>query len=821
MDEPDGEDLSPWLADLDAYARDYTRKELADLAAQGRAYYDPAGGVWVVQGGPYGSFELGDAELVDTSQDDYLPDAYDTRFDGYTRDTLNDLVDLGQAVYEPDRGVWVIHGENGPYEVRDVDAPAQVFMAGPDAGPPPLEALIDRATIRYDAGQPAANPLEGIIFNALRAADAGAGAGDGTVTWRDDLLRQLDEAGVQAWYEITYARRPDALRPVRVFDEESARHMARRMSATGEQVNVTLAASDGSLDVVASYRDQQPLPDPEDLYDSPVSYSELKAIAAGQAGASAPGPADEVPWPEPTPWPAGPIPAAADAAGPALPVPAGDPRASQLQFPHGISPLPVAATWGGPLRPTRLLYPDGTAVDFRPMGDSESVPAVAVGVVPADGDLAPGWLQVIQRESGDLVAVHPALVSPRGVNPLGAWLQYRPVRRFSEFDGAEAAGRDSALVQAMLVEQGDSIRTGTGELREVTAVRALPQPDGDVRVTIATTGPGGHANGLEYEGRHTVEVLIPAHHPAQDSPDARHLFAVPDPKPGHRARDGQGSWPAEFGDVEELLGWIRRDGAALGIRRDGAALGPPPSFGAPPPGQEPGQLALGMGDALQRHGSPGGLPAAGAIPQQAGWQVSVRMTAKMHRAHSAAAAAIGNLAQNPAWLQLRRLTTTARRLAADASAGRLRFSDPAWALRSWRAAWARVCEMTCDLAGGLMKDWLRGPAGRRKGSRPWQAARALHHAAAEGAAHAHGWLPRYVRLPMGSYEIPGRDGRTATARAKANGAARRHEEAAGPGGQLEFPAGVAKAAGRTSAGRHRAAARGRRAGPRPGAPRAG
>ena len=203
------------------------------------------------------------------------------------------------------------------------------------------------------------------------------------------------------------------------------------------------------------------------------------------------------------------------------------------------------------------------------------------------------------------------------------------------------------------------------------------------------------------------------------------------------------------------------------------------------------------------------------------------MTAKMHRVQSAAAAAIGSLAQDPAWLQLRSLTTRARRLAADANAGRLRFSDPAWALRSWRAVWARVCEMTCDLAAGLMTDGLRGPAGRSKGSRPWQAARALHHAAAEGAAHAHGWLPRDVRLPMGSYEPPRRPVSAAAARTKAKVAARWYEKAAGPGGQLEFPGGLAEVTGRVApggqdrqqaaraaAGKHRQARTHRRPGPR-------
>jgi hypothetical protein len=820
--DPDG-DLSPWLQDLEAYARDYTREELARLDADGLAYYDPAGRVWVVKGGPSGSFEISDAEVPETNAAGHLPDAYDTRFDGYTHETLDDLVALGQAVYDQDRGVWTIYGATGTYEVRDVDAPAQqVFMAGPDAGPPPLEALIDQATTRYDAGQPPTNNLDDIIFNALRAADTGDGT---TSQWRADLLRQLGEAGARAWYEITYAGPlGNATRPIRVWDEESARQVAQRMSVAGEQADVALVATDGGRSVIASYVNQQskyqvdqqfPAVDDE---NEEYGYQELReGPATGQLSEELRAVHD--PWPEPPPWPTNPPPAAASVVGPALPVPAGDPRATELQFPQGIFPLDRVATSGGGLRPARLLHPGGTALDFRPMGYNESVPAVAAGVVPGTGDLAPGWLQVIQRGNGDLVAAHPALISPRGVNPL-AWLPYAQVRRFEEFDGAEAAGRDSALLQAMFVEQGDSIRTAAGKIGEVTGKETVPHADG-VTVTIATAGPGGRWRASrEYKGEQTVEVLIPAHHPAEDSPQAGHMFGMFRPPPGPHAGDGQAtSAGAELSDLDAALDWVRQNGTAHG---------PPPSFGrgGAPPSVQPGPAGqIGRADALQQGAGTAGLPPGGAIPEQAGWQVSLRWTATMQRVQSAAAAAIGGLAQDPAWLQLRALTNKARRLAADASAGRLRFGDPAWALRSWRAVWARVCEMTCDLAAGMMKDWLRGPAGRRKGSRPWQAARALHHAAAEGAAHAHSWLPREVRLPAGSYEIPGADGRTATARAKAMAAARQHAAGfPGPGSQLEFPA-PADVSGRPAPGRpgrHRgAAANGRQARARPRPPRAG
>jgi hypothetical protein len=711
VDEP-GDDLDPWLTQFDAYNRDYTRADLDGVAADGLAYYDRARAVWVIRG-PAGSFEVRDADLPDASPDDHARDAYQTRFDGYTRAALDDLVDQGRAVYDQ-RGLWIVEGDTGPFEVRDVDAPAPGLTAG---------------------------------------------------------------AG--AWYEITYSGRGDTRRPVRTFDEEAARHVARHMSGTGQQVDVTRVASDGSRSVIGSYLGREPLP-------------------------GAPGHGADPP-PGLPPWPAAPIPPAARAAGPAMPVAPGDTRATQLQFPQGISPLPVTATSGGRLRPARLLYADGTPVDFRPMGDNESVPAVAAGVIPAAGGLAPGWLQVIQRGRGDLVAVHPALISPRNVSPL-RWLPHRQLRRFGEFDSAEAAGRDSALLQATFVDKGDRIRTATGDIAEVTWITSCTVPGG-LMVTIATTGPGGQADPQEYQGHQMAEVLIPAHHPAEDSPDAAHLFALPPPP---SPRSGADPAQAELDDLEATLNWIRRDGSPAG---------PPDAREAPLPGRERGPASISMAEALQRGSGRAGPQADGAMPEQAGWGVSVRMTASMHQAQGAATAGIRTLSHNPAWLRLRSLTTSARRLAADASAGRLQFTDPAWALRSWRAVWARVCEMTCDLAAGMMTGWLRGPARHDKGSRPWQAARALHHAAAEGAAHAHGWLPREVRLPMGSYEPPGGRISAASARAKANAAGRRYQPGAGPLSQIDFatpPAHIAARARATRQGQRPAPpdrGRTRRAGP--------
>jgi hypothetical protein len=696
------------------------------------------------------------------------PDGYDldpwlTRFDGYTQQTLAGLEADGLAHYDQAREVWVITGAGEAFEVRNVDTPAHGHAEPGDTSGPPIDALIDQAIIRFDTGQAPDGPLDSLIYRALRDADSAAGEGT-TTGWRDELIRRIAESGPLEWYEITYADADPLNRlPVRSFDDEAARRAAARMSRTGGPVDVTYVTGRGRR-LIASYVNGQ--------------------LLTGT-------PAE--PFAVPPPRPATLVPAASDAARPPRPAAPGGTRGTPDQFPHGITPLDAPMPSGGRVRPGRLLYPDGTPVDVRPIGSSRTIPAVAAGAVPADGDLAPGWLQVIDLGNGDLQKVHPALITPRGVRPLD-WLPIRQIRRFGEFDSAEATGRDSAMLPATLIDPGDHIRTAAGEVREVVAQTDL----GPESVKIATNGPGGPDSGQQYTRWATVEVIIPARHPAQDSPAAGQLFADT-PPPGRRAgasaADGQAfaapARPDELTGLQEALEWIRRDGAAA------------PRHGVPPiPGAGSGPAPISLDEALGRRGGRHRLPAAAAMPDQAGWRVSVTMTGTMHRAQGEAAAQIGSLAQDPEWRRLRGLTTRARRLAADASAGRVQFADPAWALRSWRAVWARVCEITGDLAARLMTDWTRGPAGHHKGSRAWQAARDLHHVACQGAAHAYGWLPRGMRLPAGSYEPPGgRRVTAATARVKALNAARLHDQAAGPPGRFDFPADLSLAAPRNGAGR--------------------
>ena len=124
------------------------------------------------------------------------------------------------------------------------------------------------------------------------------------------------------------------------------------------------------------------------------------------------------------------------------------------------------------------------------------------------------------------------------------------------------------------------------------------------------------------------------------------------------------------------------------------------------------------------------------------------------------------------------LIDQAHDLAQDAHHNRVRFTVPAGARRAWTAIWARVCEITGDIASSLM-------AGLRNGTRGWRAARRLRHVAAEGVAHACGWLPRGQRLPMGSYDPP--QGRRWPTWVLADAATQRHTAGAGPLSELEFP----------------------------------
>jgi hypothetical protein len=194
-------------------------------------------------------------------------------------------------------------------------------------------------------------------------------------------------------------------------------------------------------------------------------------------------------------------------------------------FPEGISALPACALSGGPRRPRRLVYRDGTVVDCRPVGGGPVWTGIAAGIIPAAGNLAPGWLQVVRRDGDDLLAVHPALLSPWSVNPL-AGLSYRQRVRFTAFDAAEAAGLDAAGLPATFVDQGDSILlahpcSGQPVTREVLDAHTT----GGAAVIICSVDSSGRTFIREHPARDALNVMIPSHHPAEDGPQGPCLFA--------------------------------------------------------------------------------------------------------------------------------------------------------------------------------------------------------------------------------------------------------------------------------------------------------
>ena len=294
---------------------------------------------------------------------------------------------------------------------------------------------------------------------------------------------------------------------------------------------------------------------PGDRYEVGREISALAGgFAAPQSTCRSPHPAGQAtdPWLDIpgqfSPGTADPVPAVADVAlAPGWPADAD----GSGQFPEGISPLPVTAVSGGPCRPQRLLYRDGTAVDCRPIGHDPVWTGITAGVIPATGNLAPGWLQVVRRDDDDLLAVHPALISPWSVDPY-AWIPYRQRVRFRAFDATEAAGLPAAGLLAVLVDPGDRIRAGhpragQPEMREVLDVHTT---DG-ATVMIASGDPADGIIIQEYPARDTVDVMIPHRHPGEDGPQALCLFAQPAPvtsRSGHRRKQRSAQREVECGD---------------------------------------------------------------------------------------------------------------------------------------------------------------------------------------------------------------------------------------------------------------------------------
>ena len=242
------------------------------------------------------------------------------------------------------------------------------------------------------------------------------------------------------------------------------------------------------------------------------------ALADVQTG---PAPGDQAP--EPT---AG---STAEAAGPAGSAPDGEPGAAADHEtgspdaseeggpPAGTRELAELRGWRGPRRPERLIYPDGTLLTARSQGEDgdQDLPCTAAGIVTADGDHAPGDLQVVRFDDGSYAAVHPALLGPRGADPYPG-LTGTERQRWQLFDYHEAGNGAVAYLPATLITAGDTLQVERGpqsrtmDLREVTATGPHDQP-GIWAVTIRTGARSTRT--LTYPQASTAGVRIPAGHP--------------------------------------------------------------------------------------------------------------------------------------------------------------------------------------------------------------------------------------------------------------------------------------------------------------------
>lgn len=315
----------------------------------------------------------------------------------------------------------------------------------------------------------------------------------------------------EAMFEVAYVTPGPGPVKTTVFEGDAAMDTARRLSACGQFVDVALVLGNGSRRLIASFADGQLLP-----------------------GAAVR------------------VPAAADAAR--APVTrlrgTGDVFADAHRYPDGVSPLPVSATSCGPLRPGRLLHPDGTRLDCLP-GDpmpggyaGEPWTGIADGVVPASSQPGAVWLQVVRRTSADhaLVTVHPALVAPAGVDPYGC-MDRRQRRRYMIFDAAEAAGASTAWLPSQLIDAGDFIlAAGRDDITHVGQATPVCGKLG-LSVRILADDLSGGTDIRIHRGGELVQVTIPVRHPAETGPQARRLFA---PSPAKRVM--QAPWSLLLGD---------------------------------------------------------------------------------------------------------------------------------------------------------------------------------------------------------------------------------------------------------------------------------
>ncbi|SFF74820.1 Adenine-specific DNA methylase, N12 class [Actinacidiphila alni] len=117
--------------------------------------------------------------------------------------------------------------------------------------------------------------------------------------------------------------------------------------------------------------------------------------------------------------------------------------------------------------------------------------------------------------------------------------------------------------------------------------------------------------------------------------------------------------------------------------------------------------------------------------------------------YRAAAERLGKLADHPVWRRAVSVWNLGRTVVTRVRTGVGRAMTDRKALGTMRMLWVRTLEVVSHAARALMRRLER--TGERDGLR-WNLLRAVHHAAEEGIAHAHGHLPPETRAPLGTYE---------------------------------------------------------------------
>ena len=376
----------------------------------------------------------------------------------------------------------------------------------PAAGADPIAEVLNR----YGHGDPPADEWQEGVFELLDSL----AAGEAPTRETDGVARLLGlpERKSTRW-ELWYADQDSTGAPVTAFTQDAAMRTGMRMSSGGRQVYV--------MEIPAG---QYPRPF--------ATFQDGQLVQPPSFGQPAPGPEAAAATP-----PRPPVPTVAAAAGDPVHLPLLHPDANR--FPDGIWPLPVPAAAGTGLRPSRLLHPDGTALDCRISAGGQLWTGVSAGVIPTrTGE----WLQVVRHDDGSLRALHPALVSPHRIDPY-ALGSFRQRMRYEHFDAAEAADRTTAMLPAQLLEPGDVI-CPRGEDGQPRTVAASPGPASENDVQITSQDQAGELTARICPARELIEVAIPrSPHPAELGRDAACLFAEPRPVTAAAAAAGAGQDP--------------------------------------------------------------------------------------------------------------------------------------------------------------------------------------------------------------------------------------------------------------------------------------